>query len=83
MRTRKVICEAFAEEVSWSSLSLKRIYVTAETLQEKLEVTLELEVVALARIYSPRLVRLTAHKEGEASVLLVRLEGLAVSFRLE
>ena len=71
MRTREVVCKSFREEVCRSSLGLERVDVTTETLEEKLKITLELEVVTLARINSPRLVRLTADKESIACVFLL------------
>jgi len=71
VRTRKVVCKSLREQVCRSSLCLKRIDITAETLEQKLEISLELEIVALARINSPGLVRLTAHEESVACMFLI------------
>jgi hypothetical protein len=53
VRTRKIICKSLREDVGRSSLSLKRIYITSETLQKKFEIAFKLEIVALSRICSP------------------------------
>jgi hypothetical protein len=53
VRTWKIVRKSLREEVCRCCFGLKRVDVTSETLEKEFEITLELEVVTLARIDSP------------------------------